>query len=615
MTDLSRNRRLLVLAICCMSLLIVGMDNTIVNVALPSLHADLHASLSDLQWTVDAYTLVLASLLVLAGSTADRLGRRRIFQTGLAVFTVGSLLCSVAPGLGWLVAFRMVQAVGGSMLNPVAMSIITNVFTDRRERAFAIGMWGSVVGISIGLGPVVGGLLIESVGWRGIFWVNVPIGVAAFVLAAMFVPESRAPRARRPDPLGQVLVVLTLAALTYAIIEAPRHGWTAVSTVALIVVAVVAAGSLVRYESRRDDPLIDPRFFRSVPFAGATVTAVSAFGGFAGFLFLNTLYLQDVRGDSALVAGLCTLPLAVGALIFAPLSGRLVGTHRPARAAVRGGAVHGGRRADAGAHAHVDVDLVAAGQLQRLRDRLRPGERTHHEQRGVGHAEQPGRCRRGRRVDQPAGRRHARRGRHRVGAELRARCHPDRARLRRCGRPRLVDHGRLRGRGAGAGAGDHGTMGAQHDGSCRLPVRGAGDGHDVRAAERAVWRTMRALVLDRFDRRREVVDELDMSFVRVKALRHVAARPTPMAELVTALGTDRPYTTIVVDDLERRGYVTRAPHPDDRRAKIVSATPAGRRAARRAASILERPPAAVRKLSDEDLAELHRLLDLLDDEG
>lgn len=126
---------------------------------------------------------------------------------------------------------------------------------------------------------------------------------------------------------------------------------------------------------------------------------------------------------------------------------------------------------------------------------------------------------------------------------------------------------------------------------------------------------MRALVLDRFDRRREVVDELDMSFVRVKALRHVAARPTPMAELVTALGTDRPYTTIVVDDLERRGYVTRAPHPDDRRAKIVSATPAGRRAARRAASILERPPAAVRKLSDEDLAELHRLLDLLDDEG
>jgi EmrB/QacA subfamily drug resistance transporter len=329
MPELSRNRRLLVLAICCMSLLIVGMDSTIVNVALPSLRIDLHASLSDLQWTVDAYTLVLASLLVLAGSTADRVGRRRTFQTGLAVFTVGSLLCSLAPGLGWLVVFRMVQAVGGSMLNPVAMSIITNVFTDRRERAFAIGVWGGVVGISIGLGPVVGGLLIESVGWRGIFWVNVPIGLAAIVLAALFVPESRAPRARRPDPAGQVLVVVTLAALTYAIIEAPRHGWTAPSTLALLIGSVVAAVVFVGYESRRREPLIDPRFFRSVPFSGATLTAVCGFAGFAGFLFLNTLYLQDVRGDSALVAGLCTLPLAVGALIFAPLSGRMVGTRGP----------------------------------------------------------------------------------------------------------------------------------------------------------------------------------------------------------------------------------------------------------------------------------------------
>jgi EmrB/QacA subfamily drug resistance transporter len=329
MPELSRNRRLLVLAICCLSLLIVGMDNTIVNVALPSLRSDLHASLSDLQWTIDAYTLVLASLLVLSGSTADRLGRRRTFQTGLAIFTIGSLLCSVAPGLGWLVAFRMMQAVGGSMLNPVAMSIITNVFTERRERAFAIGVWGGVIGISLGLGPLVGGVLIESVGWRGIFWINVPIGIAAIVLAAIFVPESRAAKARRPDPVGQLLVVVTLAALTYAIIEAPHRGWTAVSTVTLIAVSVAAAISLVSYERRRFEPLIEPRFFRSVPFSGATVTAVCAFGGFAGFLFLNTLYLQDVRGYSALVAGVCTLPLAVGTLVFAPLSGRIVGTHGP----------------------------------------------------------------------------------------------------------------------------------------------------------------------------------------------------------------------------------------------------------------------------------------------
>jgi EmrB/QacA subfamily drug resistance transporter len=329
MPELSRNRRLLVLAICCMSLLIVGMDNTIINVALPSLRSDLHASLSDLQWTIDAYTLVLASLLVLSGSTADRLGRRRTFQTGLIVFTLGSLLCSLAPGLGWLVAFRMVQAVGGSMLNPVAMSIITNVFTDKRERAFAIGAWGGVIGISIGLGPLVGGALIESVGWRGIFWINIPIGIAAIVLAALFVPESRAPKARRPDPVGQLLVVLTLATLTYSIIEAPHRGWTALSTLTLLVVAIVAAVALVSYERRRFEPLVEPRFFRSVPFSGATVTAVCAFAAFAGFLFLNTLYLQDVRGYSALVAGVCTLPIALGALIFAPVSGRIVGTRGP----------------------------------------------------------------------------------------------------------------------------------------------------------------------------------------------------------------------------------------------------------------------------------------------
>src|SRR5690349_22284798 len=172
MADLARRRRALVLAICCMSLFIVGLDNTIVNLALPAIRQDLHASMSGLQWVIDAYTLVLASLLVLAGSTADRVGRRRTFQTGLALFTAGSLLCSVAPSLGWLIFFRTLQAVGGSMLNPVAMSIITNTFTEPRERARAIGVWGGVVGLSMALGPVLGGVLVEWLGWRSIFWIN-----------------------------------------------------------------------------------------------------------------------------------------------------------------------------------------------------------------------------------------------------------------------------------------------------------------------------------------------------------------------------------------------------------------------------------------------------------
>src|SRR6201993_3559924 len=171
--ELSQRRRLLILAVCCMSLFIVGLDVTIVNVALPSIGRELHAGVSGLQWTIDAYTLVLASLLMLFGSTADRIGRRRTFQTGLVLFTAGSLLCSLAPGLGWLVAFRTVQAVGGSMLNPVAMSIITNTFTDPRERARAIGVWGGVVGLSMALGPVIGGALVASVGWRSIFWINI----------------------------------------------------------------------------------------------------------------------------------------------------------------------------------------------------------------------------------------------------------------------------------------------------------------------------------------------------------------------------------------------------------------------------------------------------------
>ncbi|MFE5915510.1 MFS transporter [Streptomyces sp. NPDC056468] len=327
MPELSPRRRLLVLAICCMSLLIVSLDNTVLNVALPALQRDLDASTSGLQWTIDAYTLVLASLLMLAGSTADRIGRKRVFMAGLVVFTIGSALCSLAPNLDALIAFRMVQAVGGSMLNPVAMSIITNTFTDPRERARAIGVWGGVVGISMAAGPLVGGLLVESVGWRSIFWVNLPVGLAALLLTLRYVPESRAARARRPDPVGQVLVIALFGALTYSIIAAPTA--PASETLLLGSVALAALIALLIYEPRRTEPLIDLRFFRSAPFSGATVIAISAFAALGGFLFLSTLYLQNVRGLDALHAGLWMLPMAIPMFLCAPLSGRLVGTRGP----------------------------------------------------------------------------------------------------------------------------------------------------------------------------------------------------------------------------------------------------------------------------------------------
>ncbi|MEV6728625.1 MULTISPECIES: MFS transporter [unclassified Streptomyces] len=329
MSEPSLRRRMLVLAICCMSLLIVSLDVTVLNVALPSMRRELDASVAGMQWTIDAYTLVLASLLMLAGSTADRIGRRKVFAAGLVVFTAGSLLCSLAPTLEWLIAFRMVQAVGGSMLNPVAMSIITNTFTAPRERARAIGVWGAVVGISMAVGPLIGGLLVDSVGWRSIFWINLPVGLLAFALTLRFVPESRAGHPRRPDPVGQLLVMALLGSVTYGIIEAPTAGWSSPVILGCTALAVASLAGLLFYEPRRAEPLIDPRFFRSAPFSGATVIAISAFAALSGFLFLNTLYLQDVRGLSALDAGLYMLPMALMTFLCAPLSGRLVGNRGP----------------------------------------------------------------------------------------------------------------------------------------------------------------------------------------------------------------------------------------------------------------------------------------------
>ena len=307
----------------------MGLDITVVNVALPAIGGELHAGISGLQWTIGAYTVVMASLLMLSGSTADRFGRRRTFVTGLAVFSVASLLCSLAPTVGFLVGARVLQAVGASMMNPVAMSIITNTFTDPRERAQAVGIWGAVFGISMALGPIVGGTLVSSVGWRSIFLINIPVGLAAIALTLRFIPESKAPSPRRFDPVGQALVIALLAALTYGIIEAPSRGWGSPVIVAALSASGLALAGLLIYEPRRREPLVDLRFFRSVPFSASIAISVAAFAAFGGFLFLNTLYLQEVRGLSPVRAGLATVPMALMTMLASPLSGRIVGRRGP----------------------------------------------------------------------------------------------------------------------------------------------------------------------------------------------------------------------------------------------------------------------------------------------
>ncbi len=329
MTEEEPVRRQLVLAICCLSVFIAGIDGTIVNIALPSIRRSFHASVTDLQWTIDAYTLVIACLLMLSGSMADRFGRRRVFQLGLGFFSAGSLLCSVAPGVGWLIAFRSIQAIGGSMLNPVAMSIIVNTFTEPRGRAKATGVWGSVAGLSLAVGPVVGGFLVSGIGWRSIFWLNVPIGIATIVLTQRFVPESKSARARAFDPIGQILVAVIFATVTSATIEGPHRGWSSATTLGSFAIGSLAVGGLVRTERRRRDPLIDVRFFKSAPFTGAIVIAVLAFGALGGFLFLNTLYLQNIRGESALGAGVLTIPMALTFAVSATVAGRIVATRGP----------------------------------------------------------------------------------------------------------------------------------------------------------------------------------------------------------------------------------------------------------------------------------------------
>jgi EmrB/QacA subfamily drug resistance transporter len=318
--QLSRRRRIAVLGICCLSLFMIGLDDTIVNIALPTISRGLHASVSGLQWIVDGYTMTLASLLIFGGATADQFGRRRVFLVGLAAFTAGSALCSAAPSLGWLIAFRMLQAAGGSMLNPVAVSIISSVFTSGAARSRAISVWVGTFGVGMALGPALGGILAATAGWRGIFWLNIPVGLAAIALTSAFVPESRAAAPRRPDPVAQALVIISLGSIVYAIIEGAYSGWRAPAIRGLFLAAAAALAVLAGWELRRKEPLIDLRYFRSPSFTAATLVAVCAFADLGGFLFLTSIYLQDVRDYSVLDAGVRMLPTAAAMAVCPSLA-------------------------------------------------------------------------------------------------------------------------------------------------------------------------------------------------------------------------------------------------------------------------------------------------------
>jgi EmrB/QacA subfamily drug resistance transporter len=309
----------------CFALFMAMLDNTVVNVALPRISQDLGSGISGLQWIIDAYTLTFASLMLTGGTLGDIMGRKRFFQGGLLVFTAGSLLCALAPSLAVLIAGRGVQGLGAALLMPGTLSILTNTFLDPRERAQAIGIWAGISGLALAMGPVVGGLLVDSFGWQSVFYLNVPIGIVALVVSAFAVRESKHPEGRRLDIPGQILAIVVLGALTYALIEANNWGWTSPITLALFAVTVVGTVLFVLVERSSSSPMLQLTFFRNPTFtAGALCAAVVSFGMFGMFFFL-TLFFQNIQGYSPLQAGLRALPMTLMIIVFAPLAGRLVG--------------------------------------------------------------------------------------------------------------------------------------------------------------------------------------------------------------------------------------------------------------------------------------------------
>ena len=317
-------RRWWTLAVLCFSLVVITLDNTILNVAIPTLQRQLNASNSQLQWMVDSYTLVFAGLLLTAGSLGDRFGRRGALQVGLAVFGVGSVVAALVDTPNELIAARALMGVGGAFIMPSTLSILTNVFTEPGERGRAIGIWAGVAGIGIALGPLAGGFLVEHFYWGSIFLVNIPIAVVAIAAGAWLVPTSKDPAAPKLDPLGAGLSMAGLSVLLYGIIEAPAKGWGS----GLILISFALAAFLlvlfVVWELRNDEPMLDVQFFKNPRFSAASTGIALVFLALFGSLFLLTQYFQFVLGYTALKTGVRLLPYAVVLMIVAPLSARFV---------------------------------------------------------------------------------------------------------------------------------------------------------------------------------------------------------------------------------------------------------------------------------------------------
>src|SRR5262245_8839739 len=315
-------RRWKMLGVLSLSLLIIGLDNTILNVALPSLQDEFGSSTSTLQWIVDSYLLVFAGLLLTAGTLGDRFGRKLALQTGLALFGAASLAVLLVSSSGQLIAVRSVMGIGGALIMPATLSIITNVF-PREERAKAIGAWSATAALGIGLGPLFGGLLLEFFDWTSVFLLNVPVALTALVLSFWLVPESRDPEPGAFDVVGALLSIGALGTLVYGLIEAPERGWTSPLILGSFAASAVLGAAFIRWELRTASPMLNLAYFRNPRFSVSSSAIGIAFFGLFGAIFATTQFLQDAHGYSALEAGAAMLPVALGLMMGAGSSVKL----------------------------------------------------------------------------------------------------------------------------------------------------------------------------------------------------------------------------------------------------------------------------------------------------